>query len=169
MSSYQEFKIGSLCAQPKIARAYVRETGSTYRHGENVSPWRNNEGTSMKQSKITLTSLFITCMYSDIHTNCRCVSVSSFTLQHPCCPKWFITLQIQHIWVSFPVRISKTLHLFFFSLCYWWGSSFPPSHIWDTFLKSSSNHFKYKLIETLCCVIHRHPLGGLVAKRGSHV
>ncbi len=37
MSSYQEFKIGSVNAQPKTAQAYVRKTGSSGRHGENVS------------------------------------------------------------------------------------------------------------------------------------
>lgn len=139
--------------------------------GENVSAWRNSEGTTIKQSKIPLTSLFITCMYSDIQTNCHGVSVSPFTSQHPSCPKWFITLQIQHIWFSFiPCQNIKTLHLALSSLYYWLRSSFPPSHTHgDASLKSSSNHSKYKLIEMLCCVIHRHPLGRLVAKRGSHV
>lgn len=170
MSSSHLGEIWSACAWPKMSGAYVRETG--WRHEENVSAWGNNEGTPTKQSKITLTSLFITCVCSDIHTNCCRVSVSSFTLQHPSCPKWFITLHILHILGFLPSLSGNLKH--YFRPDYITGEdiySILHSHTdtWDVSLKSSSNQFKYKHIEMRCCVIHRHPLGGLVAKRGSHV
>lgn len=108
----------------------MRQTGIT----EKVSAWRNNEGTTTKQSKISLTFLFITCPFSDSHTNCCCVSsVSSVTLQHPSCPKWFITLEMLQIWLSVSTLPEHLKHHTFVSWSHHcWGPpppSFLPSHL----------------------------------------
>lgn len=111
------------------------------RQRENVSAWRNNEGTHIKQSKITLTLLFITHTYSDIQ--CCCLSLLFHITTSKLSKMIYYPANYTHFCFTPSVSEYLKYYIFFFGLIELLVKIFiSSSNTLDAFLKSSSNYFK---------------------------